>query len=327
MNSPDSAVYIQVLANRLDKAIGESTGLSRSYVQTLIEHGYVLVNGQPMRKTSHTVSAGEVYITQGVIKGEKGYLPTKLSADHQPLDILFEDDSMLVVNKPAGLIVHPTSAISQTSLVQQALSHAPNMALALYDPTSPISYLRPGVVHRLDSDTTGVVVFAKTRTSMLALSQQFQRRTVKKQYRALLNGHVQTQELRHALYRPTGSRRMEVSKRGEGRQAITAIELRKTYSVKLGAVSDVQCSIYTGRTHQIRVQSSHIGHPVLGDSLYGNAESQTITAALGVKRQMLHAWQLGIQHPLSGRLLLFEAPLAEDFQTVLTNISLADSLE
>jgi 23S rRNA pseudouridine1911/1915/1917 synthase len=214
------------------------------------------------------------------------------------LQILFEDDDLLVLDKPAGLVVHPGAGNPRHTLVNALLAHCSSLSNIGGDE-------RPGIVHRLDKETSGCLVVAKNDAAHRNLSEQFAGRTVLKVYLALVAG---------TLRRPSGTITVEIGRHRVNRQRMSVAvnrgrAARTDYRVVRAAdgISLVECILHSGRTHQIRVHLQHLGHPVLGDKLYGGKHARTFP------RQMLHAWKLGFDHPRDGRRLIFEAPLPEDF--------------
>jgi 23S rRNA pseudouridine1911/1915/1917 synthase len=303
--------------SRLDVAVATAEPtISRSRHQRLIESGNVTVDGIVETKCKILVQPGSTIV----------FTPPEVEPEHPiaealPLSILFEDESILVINKAAGMVVHPNDFHEHNTLVQAVLAIRPEIVSAVYDPENRVSRLRPGVVHRLDKDTTGVIVFAKNREALLNLSAQFQNHTTKKEYIALVYGKYTDKQTITAPIRRRGGgdkNRMGASHDPEdGREAITHFAPIKTW-IPYAAwpqemVTKVSVRIETGRTHQIRVHAKFIGHPVLGDILYGNKPSIKLSEKLGIERQLLHAASLTIQHPVSNESLTFTAPLSSDF--------------
>jgi 23S rRNA pseudouridine1911/1915/1917 synthase len=287
---------------------------SRSLFKRIIQEKRVLVNGRPV-KPSHETRCGDRIGIWLPAAGDRG----QLTAQPIPLDILHEDDDILVVNKPAGLVVHPGAGHEEGTLVHGLLAHASRLALQ----GSPE---RPGIVHRLDKDTSGALVVAKTEQAYADLVCQFRLHTVEKEYLALVYGDfaVSAGEIRTLLARhPRDRTRMAVLV-GRGREAVS----RWRVAAGSGEVSLVRVLIETGRTHQIRVQLSHLEHPVVGDSVYGGGKRRAARLPPGplrdllmsVERHLLHAWQLAFQHPRSRLRLSFEAPLPGDFSRVLKGL-------
>jgi 23S rRNA pseudouridine1911/1915/1917 synthase len=225
-------------------------------------------------------------------------------AEEIPLEILFEDDDLLVLNKPAGLVVHPGAGNPTHTLVNALLHHCTNLS-------GIGGQQRPGIVHRLDKQTSGCLVVAKNDDAHRHLSRQFAEREVKKNYLALVAG---------TLKRPRGTIDVAIGRHPVQRKKM-AVRLTKGRSAKTdyrvvesgGGVSLVECAIHSGRTHQIRVHLHHIGHPVIGDLLYGKK-------GVSATRQMLHAWKLGFTHPRTNERLFFEAPMPADFRAALKSL-------
>src|SRR6202011_1415540 len=213
-------------------------------------------------------------------------------------DVLYEDEDMIVINKPSGLVVHPGAGQREHTLVNALLHHFPKLS-------GIGGKERPGIVHRLDKETSGCLVVAKTDEAHRALSEQFEHRTIEKIYLALVAGRlgknagtVEEKIGRHPVHR----QKMSISRR-RGREAKTEYRVLSSSD----EVSLVECKLHSGRTHQVRVHLHHLGHPVLGDKIYGRK------SAAKFPRQMLHAWKLGFQHPRTGDRKNFEAPLPNDF--------------
>jgi 23S rRNA pseudouridine1911/1915/1917 synthase len=285
---------------RLDAFLAGASGLSRARVQRLIADGQVLVAGRP-QKPGHRVSAGE-HIQLRIPPAT----PLALTPEAIPLDILHEDDDLLVLNKPAGMVVHPGAGRPTGTLVHALLAHCGSLP-------GIGGVERPGIVHRLDRDTSGVLVVAKTEAAHQSLSRQFKARIVAKRYLALVHGDVRQDSgrIEAAIGRREHDRkRMGVRARG-GREARTAYWVIR----RLPDLTVLALGLETGRTHQIRVHLSHIGHPVVGDQVYGGRRERRCAGTTGLRaeRQMLHAWRLGFQHPRSGAWLEFTAPVPEDF--------------
>jgi 23S rRNA pseudouridine1911/1915/1917 synthase len=278
---------------------------SRGAIQRLIDEGHVRVNGRTVKPT-HTPRAGEQV---------EVHWPEARPAEAQPeemsLDVLFEDDALLVLNKPPGLVVHPAAGHEEHTLVNALLHHCAGQLSGIG------GVARPGIVHRLDKDTSGCLVVAKNDNTHLALSSQFASRKVRKIYHAIVCGEMQRDqgEIRAAIARhPSHRKRMAVDD-DKGREA------RTTYRVleRLRAATLVEAELHTGRTHQIRVHFQFLGYPLVGDATYGNRQNQRLTelTRYAAPRQMLHAFQLSFIHPRTGHRLSFEAPRPEDFLDAL----------
>ncbi|MBI4572809.1 MAG: RluA family pseudouridine synthase [candidate division NC10 bacterium] len=286
---------------RLDVFLAVASGLTRARVQRLNADGHVRVAGRQV-KPRHRVSAGE-----RVELRIPPATPLLLIPEAIPLDILLEDGDLLVLNKPPGLVVHPGAGRSTGTLVHALLAHCRSLP-------GIGGVERPGIVHRLDRDTSGVLVVAKTEAAHQSLSRQFKMRVVKKRYLALVHGEVRQDSGRveAAIGRREHDRkRMGVRERG-GREARTVYHVVR----RLAGMTLLALDLETGRTHQIRVHLAHIGHPVVGDQIYGGRRERRRAAsdAARTARQMLHAWRLGFQHPRSGAWVEFTAPIPADFQ-------------
>ena len=287
---------------RLDRALGELVPeFSRSYLQQLIEAGAVTRAGQPLRKAAQKMRAGE--------HGEIELRPTPQSQafvpDAMPLDVVHQDEYLLVLNKPAGLVVHPAPGNWRGTLLNGLLAHDARAA----------QLPRAGIVHRLDKDTSGLMVVARTRTTMDALVRMIAAREVSRQYLALAHrpwSGPACRDVEGAIGRdPRNRLRMAVVdlQRQPGKPAKTSFEL--LHSGPAGCW--LRCTLHTGRTHQIRVHAASIGHPLLADALYGGAP------AAGMVRQALHAWRLAFRHPVTGQdLVLTAAPPADFLQALQT---------
>jgi 23S rRNA pseudouridine1911/1915/1917 synthase len=278
---------------------------SRGALQRLIEEGHILVNGRRVKPT-HAPRAGEQV---------QVHWPEPKSAvaepEAMPLSILFEDEVLLVLNKPAGIVVHPAAGHEKHTLVNALLHHCAGELSGI------VGVARPGIVHRLDKETSGCLVVAKHDESHVALSAQFAGRKVEKVYDAIVCGEMQRNEgeIHAAITRhPSHRKRMAVSD-DVGREAWT------TYRVieRLRNATFVEAALHTGRTHQIRVHFQHIGHPLLGDRVYGQRQNRRFEELVGfaAPRVMLHARQLGFVHPRTGKWLCFQAPRPEDFHEFL----------
>jgi 23S rRNA pseudouridine1911/1915/1917 synthase len=292
------------LSMRLDRYVAdELPDLSRSYIQQLIADGAVLVDGQ-VRRPSFKVTPGEV-VTVDLPEVEE----SEILAEDIPLDILYEDGDILLVNKPAGMVVHPAAGHATGTLVNAVLYHAPEISIH--------GSTRPGIIHRLDKDTSGVMVVAKSDRAQTLLVEQWLERAVQKRYVALVTGVVE--EDTATIDVPIGRNqvnRQQMATSRSGREAITHFTVLDRFADS--TLLDV--TIDTGRTHQIRVHLNFIGFPVVGDTLYGNKVSARIADELGLKRQFLHASTLGFAMPGSGEVRTFEAPLPADLQSALDKL-------
>jgi len=282
--------------------------VSRGTFQRLIDEGQIRINGRIVKPT-HTPRSGEtVEITWPEAR------PAEAQPEDMPLDILYEDDRLLVLNKAPGVVVHPAAGHEEHTLVNALLHHCRGELSGIG------GVARPGIVHRLDKDTSGCLVVAKSDETHLALSDQFASRKVQKTYLALVCGEIQRDSgsIRAAIARhPSHRKRMAVDDEF-GREALTGYEVVE----RLRGVTLVKCFLHTGRTHQIRVHFQFLGFPLVGDATYGNRQNQRLDdlTHFTAKRQMLHAWQLSFIHPRSGAKLSFEAPLPEDMQDAIETL-------
>ena len=282
---------------RVDQAVARlSVGLSRSRGARLIDTGHVLVNGQ-ITKPSNNLHLGDRIALEIPLEVKR-----PIAAESMPISVLYRDDDLLVVDKPSGVVVHPAPGHDDGTLVNGLLGLDPELRVG--------EAHRPGLVHRLDRDTSGVMVIARNDRAMQSLQDQWALRSVIKMYRALVIGiPANPQAIIDApIGRDTHVReRMAIVHRGrDARTDYTIVERFHGY-----ALLDVR--IWTGRTHQIRVHLASIGHPIVGDSVYGRA-------SIPVPRQMLHAWRLTITHPTSAEQCTFEAPMPQDFEEALATL-------
>ncbi len=288
---------------RLDRFVAtELPELSRVYVQHLIERGGILVDGIA-RRSAFKMTPGEV-VTVAVPPAEEFHL----EPESIPLAVIYEDVDILVIDKTAGMVVHPAPGHSHGTLVNAVLAHVPNLAVG--------GVRRPGIVHRLDKDTSGVMVVAKNNRAHASLVRQWQERTVEKHYRAVVAGVVEEEEA--TVSAPIGrdpKHRQRMTAIRTGRDAVT--HLRVLSRAEASTYLDI--NIHTGRTHQIRVHLAFIGFPVVGDGVYGNARSEAIVKTLSISRHFLHASELGFELP-GGGWRRFDAPLPHDLRQALAEL-------
>lgn len=281
---------------------------SRGALQRLIGEGHIRVKGQIVKPTHHPAAGEVVTVTWPAAR------PTELRAEDIPLTVLFEDEFLLVVNKPPGLVVHPAAGNLEHTLVNALLHHCGGSLSGIG------GVARPGIVHRLDKDTSGCLVVAKNDAAHLALAAQFEARSVNKIYHAIVcgelpqrSGEVVAEIARH----PNHRQRMAVS-HGGGRSA------RTTYQVlePLHNATLVEAVIYTGRTHQIRVHFQYIGYPLVGDATYGKRQNNRLVELMGYRapRQMLHARLLEFTHPRTGERVCFQSAWPDDFRETLKRL-------
>ena len=284
--------------------------MSRGAIQRLIEEGYITVNGAKTKPT-HTPRIGEVIRVEW-----PEAKPAVAQPEDIPLDILFEDHTLLVLNKPPGLVVHPAAGNEEHTLVNALLHHCEGQLSGIG------GVARPGIVHRLDKDTSGCLVVAKDDGTHLALSNQFAGRNVHKVYRAIVCGEVAREkgEIKAGIARHVSHRKRMAVDDGRGREAHTSYRVLE----QLNSATLVEALLHTGRTHQIRVHFQYLKHPLVGDDTYGQRQNQRLTELThyAAPRQMLHAYELGFVHPRSGKKLKFAAPIPADFEDALKALRL-----
>ncbi len=293
---------VEKSGKRLDAWLAaEQPEHSRARWQSLIQEGHVTVNGESVKRNHKLRESDRVEWTI------PEPVSTEVLPEDIPLDILYEDAHMIVINKPAGLVVHPAAGNENGTLVNALLHHCDDLA-------GIGGEIRPGIVHRLDKDTSGVIVVAKTETALNELARQFKARETEKEYVAIVRGvpapprgRIETTIGRHPIHR----KKMAADVRN-GRNAVSMYEVTEAFS----GAAFLRIRIETGRTHQIRVHMAHIKHPVIGDTLYGRAHVDGIQA----DRQMLHAAKLSIAHPDTGEQMHFNAPLSQDMECLLTQL-------
>jgi 23S rRNA pseudouridine1911/1915/1917 synthase len=297
---------------RLDRFLAAQGFLpTRARVAQLVRDGHVTVDGA-VRKASHAVHEGAV--VEVVIPPEA---PPNVEPEATPLDVLHEDASLIVVDKPAGMATHPAPGCRTGTLVA-ALLHRWQLGTEWPDPT------RPGIVHRLDRDTSGVIVIAKTPQALHALARQFENRRVHKEYEAVVVGLPPASgAIDLAIGRDPVDRRRQQARIGQRRAALTRYERLEFYGRTPVAAARVRALPETGRTHQIRVHLASIGHPVVGDPLYGGGRAprgvdpRARAAVESFPRQALHAASIELRHPDDGRVVAFRAPLPEDMRELI----------
>ncbi len=291
---------------RLDSFISSKSGLSRSYVQKLIRQGLILVNSQ-LEKASYKIRESDLIKLTIPDEPQATLIPQDI-----PLEVMWEDRHIIVVNKPASMVIYPAAGHKNGTLLNALISRCEKLA-------SIGAPLRPGVVHRIDKDTSGLIVFAKNNTAYLNLSKQFKEREVEKHYLALLYGNLKKDygEISAPIGRAVSDRKKMSTKTRKGKEAITQFEVVKRF--KSATLAKVR--IITGRTHQIRVHFAASGNPVLGDKTYGKKNiikfgQKTITFS----RQMLHAYSLKFKHPINEQPLEFIAPMPEDMEKAVEEL-------
>jgi len=290
---------------RMDRWLtDELDGVSRARVQALLKSGAItFANGSAVKANLKTTEGMKLVVN--IPEPES----VEILAEDIPLNILYEDSEIIAVNKQPGLVVHPAPGHSHGTLVNALLFHCKDLG-------GVGGELRPGIVHRLDRDTSGVMVVAKTQSAMDSLSHQFREREVEKEYLAIVHGvpHPGIGRIETEIGRSSHDRKkMCVNPSSQGRDAITNYHITEV----MGDICCMRVKIETGRTHQIRVHMAHIGHHIVGDAVYGKRNEKGLLP-IEVKRQMLHAAKLTISHPQSGERLTFEASPAPDMEELLT---------
>ena len=303
---------------RLDKALAAALPtLSRVRLQALIAEGHVSRNGKPVTKPTQKAKAGEIYIVN-VPPPE----PAEPRAQKMHLNIVHEDKDLLVIDKPVGMVVHPAPGNRDKTLVNALLAHCGKSLSGIG------GVVRPGIVHRLDKDTSGLIVVAKNDAAHQALSKQFADRSLSRTYRALVWGipHPERGIIEGSIGRnPRDRKKMSVNKKGK--HAVTHYRTLETYEI----ASLVECKLETGRTHQIRVHFAHHKHPVIGDPVYGKKGSGIGSQGSGKKekilkalsefsRQALHARELKFRHPRSGKNMRFKSEMPADMMKLLNKV-------
>ncbi|HER2194348.1 TPA: RluA family pseudouridine synthase [Streptococcus pyogenes] len=280
---------------RLDKALADLSPLSRGQANDQIKQGLVLVNGQ-QKKAKYTVQAGDVICFE---------LPKEEVLEYQaqniPLDIIYEDDTLAIINKPQGMVVHPSAGHPSGTMVNALMYH-------IKDLSSINGVVRPGIVHRIDKDTSGLLMVAKTDAAHQALAEELKAKKSLRKYLAIVHGNLPND--RGMIEAPIGRSEKDRKKQAvtaKGKEAVT----RFTVLERFGDYSLVELQLETGRTHQIRVHMAYIGHPVVGDPLYGPRKT------LSGHGQFLHAKTLGLTHPMTGKEMIFTVEAPEIFQKVL----------
>ncbi len=285
---------------RADVFLAAKLGVSRSNMQKLLEDGRVK-RSEKIIKANYKVRAGEMFVVD-IPEPE----PIEAVPENIPLDIIYEDDDVVVLNKARGMVVHPAPGNYTGTLVNALLYHCSNLS-------GINSAIRPGIVHRLDKDTSGIMIVAKNDAAHISLSQQIQSKTAVRTYLAVVRGNIKTDSgtIETQIARDkTDRKKMAVVKEG-GRDAITDYEVLERF----GKYTLVRCKLRTGRTHQIRVHMEYLGYPLVGDPKYS-----PMKMPFGIKGQALHSHTLEFTHPRTGERMKFEAPLPEDMHKIITRL-------
>jgi 23S rRNA pseudouridine1911/1915/1917 synthase len=296
------SLQVEEDSDRLDRYLSQHLpDLSRSRIQQLIEQSHVQLNGKVCTSKKVMVKVGD-RITLEIPSAK----PLKLQPEDVPLDILYEDDSLLILNKPAGVVVHPAPGHPDGTLVNAILAHCPNLP-------GIGGVQRPGIVHRLDKDTTGAIAIAKTEIAHQNLQMQLKAKTARREYLGVVYGAPKTESgiINARVGRhPVDRKKMAVvSTEQGGRDAVTHWQIKE----RLGNYTLIHFRLETGRTHQIRVHCAYINHPIVNDPIYSSGRS----VGVNLPGQALHAWRLSLQHPVSGNWIEVIADLPIEFTTLL----------
>ena len=287
---------------RIDKYLSEQLAdLSRSYLQKIIKDGNVLVNGEPKKSSYRLEDGDEVTADLPELKSPD------IEPENIPLDILYEDEDILIVNKPKGMVVHPSPGHPDHTLVNAILYHCGEHLSGIN------GVIRPGIVHRIDMNTTGSLLICKNDHAHQILAEQLKEHSITRRYHAIVHGSLKadTGTVNASIGRHPTDRKKMSTKALNGRHAVTHYRVLE----RLGNYTYIECELETGRTHQIRVHMASIGHPILGDDVYGPAK-----CPFHLEGQTLHAKILGITHPATGEYMEFDAPLPEYFMKLLSTL-------
>ena len=288
---------------RLDSFLAEknTAKYTRSFIGKMIEENLVLYNGKPSKASTKIKTGDRIELF------EKEPEPLAVKGEEIPLEIVYEDDDLMVINKPRGMVVHPAPGHTSGTLVNAVLSHAGESLSSIN------GVLRPGIVHRIDKDTSGLILVCKNDFSHKALAKQLEEHSITRRYHAICSGRLKEEQgtVSAPIGRDEKNRKQQAINYKHGKEAITHYRLLEN----LQNASLLECRLETGRTHQIRVHMKSIGHPLLGDPLYGPKKN-----LYAIKGQALHAMVLGCVHPRSGEYMEFSADYPEDFQKLLNKL-------
>lgn len=291
---------------RLDSFLAEknTAKYTRSFIGKMIEENLVLYNGKPSKASTKIKTGDRIELF------EKEPEPLSVKGEEIPLEIVYEDDDLMVINKPRGMVVHPAPGHTSGTLVNAVLSHAGESLSSIN------GVLRPGIVHRIDKDTSGLILVCKNDFSHKALAKQLEEHSITRRYHAICSGRLKEEQgtVSAPIGRDEKNRKQQAINYKHGKEAITHYRLLEN----LQNASLLECRLETGRTHQIRVHMKSIGHPLLGDPLYGPKKN-----LYAIKGQALHAMVLGFVHPRSGEYMEFSADYPEDFQKLLNKLRIS----
>ncbi len=293
--------------------VSKLEGYSRTQIKTLILNGNVSLDGKEIKDPSYITKENENYSINIILKQE-----TRHSAENIDLNIIFEDEDLIVINKPPNLVMHPAPGNESGTLVNALMHYTNNQLSNLND------NVRPGIVHRLDKDTSGILVVAKNNNVHINLAKQFKQHTISRRYKAIVWGTPDNQSIEGYIERNRKNRKkMSLNNKGFGKYSKTDIKLDKTF----GIASIVDCHLHTGRTHQIRLHLTSRNSPIIGDKIYGKSkinqfgkDKNTFNKFMILKnfdRQALHAYHLGFDHPTSKKRMDFDIEMPEDFKNLI----------
>ncbi len=312
MNGGESIIsgVIASSGQRLDKALADASGLSRERIKALMGEGRVTLDGKPAAQASHKPAAGAAFAIS-----IPAVTPDEAQPEDIPLSVVFEDEHLIVIDKPAGLVVHPAVGNYDGTLVNALLHHCQGQLSGIG------GVARPGIVHRIDKDTSGLLVVAKSDAAHEGLARQFEDHSIERAYLALVAGNPMPPAgtVTGAIARSnTNRKKMALVAVGRGKHAVTHYATLERF--ELAALAE--CRLETGRTHQVRVHMTALGHPLLGDPAYGRtpAKLKPLLAKHKFERQALHAKVLGFIHPVTGEPLRFESPLPADMEALLVDL-------
>lgn len=289
--------FVADRCERADKYISSKLKLTRSFVQKLFTDGNVFVNSKP-QKQGFVLGCGDS-VTVKIPEAKA----LDVSAEDIRINIVYEDDDVIVINKDRGMVVHPAAGNPNGTLVNALLSHCRGRLSQIN------GVIRPGIVHRIDKDTTGLLVVAKNNHAHLSLAEQIKSRELKRRYYALVHGSIQSDGVVDVPIARHRVDRKKMAVNSGGRESVTMYEPVRNYN----GYTLLRCSLKTGRTHQIRVHMNHISHSIVGDKVYGRKREEFSN----LQGQLLHAYQIGFSHPKSGKYVEFFAPLPQDFRKII----------
>lgn len=290
----------EVTGKRADVFLSELLGVSRSNIQKLIDEQLITLPGKKL-KSNYKVALGDVFYVQ-----PQEPIPLEALPENIPLDIIYEDDDVVVLNKARGMVVHPAAGNYTGTLVNALLYHCKNLS-------GINGVIRPGIVHRLDKDTSGIMICAKNDSAHISLSEQIQSKTAQRTYLAIVRGNIKDDKgtIETLLARDTRDRKRMAVVKDNGRIAVTDYEVLERY----GKYTVVRCFLKTGRTHQIRVHMEYIGHPLVGDPKYS-----PLKTPFAIDGQALHSESLVFVHPRTKEIMRFQAPLPDDMNKIVTRL-------